>query len=62
MLWELLRKSIQPLVGILKRENTQKFPTKKNKDRKEVPPEKKQDPGIGKKSGKHDESWNSESS
>ena len=35
---------------------------KENKDRKEVPSEKKQDPGIGKKSGKHDESWNSESS
>ena len=35
---------------------------KENKDRKKVPPEKKQDPGIGKKSGKHDESWNSESS
>ena len=35
---------------------------KENKDRKEVPPQKKQDPGIGKKSGKHDESWNSESS
>ena len=35
---------------------------KENKDRKEVPPEKKQDPGIGRKSGKHDESWNYESS
>ena len=34
---------------------------KENKDRKEVPPEKKQDPGIGKKNGKHDESWNSKS-
>ena len=33
------------------------IPHKENKDRKEVPPEKKQDPGIGKKSGKHDESW-----
>ena len=38
------------------------IPHKENKDRKEVSPEKKQDPGIGKKSGKHDESWNSESS
>ena len=38
------------------------IPHKENKDRKEVPPEKKQDPGIGKKSGKNDESWNSESS
>ena len=38
------------------------IPHKENKDRKEVPPEKQQDPGIGKKSGKHDENWNSESS
>ena len=38
------------------------IPHKENKDRKEVPPGKKQDPGIGKKSGKHDENWNSESS
>ena len=37
------------------------IPHKENKDKKEVPPEKKQDPGIGKKSGKHDEKWNSES-
>ena len=37
-------------------------PHRENKDRKVVPPEKKQDPGIGKKSGKNDESWNSESS
>ena len=31
ILQELLRKSIQPLVGILKKENTQEFPTKKIK-------------------------------
>ena len=37
-------------------------PHKENKDRKEVPSEKKQDPGIGKKSGKNNEGWNSESS
>ena len=37
-------------------------PHKENKDRKVVPPEKKQDPGIGKKSGRNDESWNFESS
>ena len=36
-------------------------PHKKNKDRKEVPPEKKQDPDIGKKSGKNDERWDFES-
>ena len=38
------------------------IPHQENKDRKEVLPEKQQDPGIGKKSGKHDENWNSESS
>ena len=38
------------------------IPHKENKDRKKVPPEKQQDPGIGKKCGKHDENWNSESS
>ena len=38
------------------------IPHKENKDRKEVPPEKQQDPHIGKKSGKYDENWNSESS
>ena len=37
-------------------------PHKENKDEKVVPPVKKQDPGIGKKSGKDDENWNSESS
>ena len=35
---------------------------KENKDGKVVPPEEKQDPGIGKKSGKNDESWDFESS
>ena len=33
------------------------IPHKENKDRKEVPPEKKQDPGIGKKSDKNDKRW-----
>ena len=36
-------------------------PHKKNKDEKVVPPVKKQDPSIGKKSSKNDERWNSES-
>ena len=36
------------------------IPRKENKDRKEVPPEKKQDPDIGKKSGKNDERWDFE--
>ena len=37
-------------------------PHKENKDEKVVPPVKKQDPGIGKKSGKNDERWDFESS
>ena len=37
-------------------------PPKENKGEKQVLPEKKQDPDIGKKSGKNDERWNSESS
>ena len=37
-------------------------PHKKNKDEQVVPPVKKQDPSIGKKSSKNDERWNSESS
>ena len=37
------------------------IPHKENKDRKEAPPEKEQDPGIGKKSGKNDERWDFES-
>ena len=37
-------------------------PHKENKDEKVVPPEKKQDPSIGKKSGKNDEKWDFESS
>ena len=37
-------------------------PHKENKDKKEAPPEKKQDPDIGKKGGKKDERWDTESS
>ena len=37
------------------------IPPKVSKDKKEVPAEKNQDPGIGKMSGKHDEKWNLES-
>ena len=38
------------------------LPHKENKDGKVVPPEKKQDPGISKRSGKNDKSWNFENS
>ena len=37
------------------------IPHKENKDKKEALPEKKQDPGIGKKSGKNGERWDVES-
>ena len=37
------------------------IPHKENKDKKETLPEKKQDPGIGKKSGKNGERWDVES-
>ena len=37
------------------------IPHKENKDKKEALPEKNQDPGIGKKSGKNDERWDVES-
>ena len=37
-------------------------PHKENKEEQVVPPVKKQDPSIGKKSSKNDERWNSESS
>ena len=57
-----LKKEYPAFSGDSKEGKYPEIPHKKNKDRKEVPPEKKQDPGIGKKSGKHDENWNSESS
>ena len=37
------------------------IPHKGNKDKEETLPEQKQDPGIGKKSGKNDERWDDES-
>ena len=47
--------------GDSKEEKYPESPHKENKDRKEVPPEKKQDPDIGKKSGENDERWDFES-
>ena len=62
MLWETLKKEYPAYSGDSKEGKYPELPHKENKDRKVVPPEKKQDPGIGKKSGKNDESWNFESS
>ena len=59
---ETLKKDIPAFNGDSKKGKYPEIPHKENKDEKVVPSEKKQNPGIGKKSGKHDENWNSESS
>ena len=56
------KKGYPAFSGDTKEGKYSEIPHKENKDRKEVPPEKQQDPRIGKKSGKYDENWNSESS
>ena len=57
-----LKKEYSAFSGDSKEGKYSEPPHKENKDKKEVPPEKKQDPGIGKKSGKNDEKWDFESS
>ena len=59
---ETLKKDHPAFNGDSKKGKYLEIPHKENKDEKVVPSEKKQDPGMGKKSGKHDENWNSESS
>ena len=59
---ETLKKDHPAFNGDSKKGKYLEIPHKENKDEKVVPSEKKQDPGIGKKSGKHNENWNSESS
>ena len=56
------KKGYPALSGDTKERKYPEISHKENKDRKEVPPEKQQDPGIGKRSGKYDKNWNSESS
>ena len=56
-----LKKEYPAFSGDSKEGKYSELPHKENKDEKVVPPEKKQDPGIGKKSGKNDERWDSES-
>ena len=56
------KKGYSAFSGDSKEGKYSEIPYKENKDRKEVPPQKQQDPGIGKKSGKYDENRNSESS
>ena len=59
---ETFKKDYPAFSGDSKEGKYPEIPHKENKDRKEVPPEKKQNPGIGKKSGKNDEIWDFESS
>ena len=59
---ETLKKDQPVFNGDSKEGKCPEIPHKENKDRKEASLEKRLDPGIGKKSGKHNENWNSESS
>ena len=58
---ETFKKEHTAFSGDSKEGKNPEIPHKENKEREEASPEKKQDPGMGKKSGKHDENWNSES-
>ena len=58
---EILKKDQPVFSGDSKEGKCPEIPHKENKEGKEVSLEKKQDPSKGKKSGKHDENWNSES-
>ena len=58
---ETFKKEHPAFSGDSKEGKYPEIPHKENKDEKEALPEKKQDPGIGKKSGKNDERWDVES-
>ena len=58
---ETFKKEHPAFSGDSKEGKYPEIPHKENKDKKDVLPEKKQDPGIGKKSGKNDERWDVES-
>ena len=57
-----LKKDHPVFNGESKKGKYPEIPHKENKNRREVPSEKKEDPGIGKKNGKNDESRDSENS
>ena len=59
---ETLKKDHPAFNGDSKEGKYLEIPHKENKDEKVVPSEKKQDPGIGKKSSKNDKKWDFESS
>ena len=58
---ETLKKEHPAFSGDSKEGKYSEPPHDKNKDRKEASPEKKQDPGIGKKNDKNDKRWDVES-
>ena len=58
---ETFKKEHPAFSGDSKEGKYPEIPHKENKDRREAPSEKKQDPGIGKKSGKNDKRWDFES-
>ena len=58
---ETFKKEHTALGGDSKEGKLPEIPHKENKDRREVPSGKKQDPGIGKKNGKNDKRWDFES-
>ena len=58
---ETFKKEHPAFSGDSKEGKYPEIPHKENKDKKEALPEKKQDPGIGKKSGKNDGRWDVES-
>ena len=58
---ETFKKEHPAFSGDSKEGKYPEIPNKENKDKKEALPEKKQDPGIGKNSGKNDERWDVES-
>ena len=58
---ETFKKEHPAFSGDSKEGKYPEIPHKENKDKKDALSEKKQDPGIGKKSGKNDERWDVES-
>ena len=58
---ETFKKERPAFGGDSKEDKNPEIPHKENKERKEAPSEKKQDPGMGKKSSKNDKRWDIES-
>ena len=58
---ETFKKEHPAFSGDSKEDKYPEIPHKENKERKEAPSEKKQDPGMGKKSSKNDKRWDFES-